>query len=458
MTHHALTTPFGRRTMSLAMAASQIATQHAAADSAVHKWQVFRAICEAREMLGPSDRSLVVLNALLTFLPETVMTPGVNLVVFPSNAQLAARAHGMAPATLRRHLAVLVQTGLIIRRDSPNGKRYARKGREGLIETAYGFDLSPLVARADEFSALAADVAARRRQRQLLRERITIARRDCAKLLETGASHCDVQAWEAFHVRYRQLAASPARSASVELLDQRASSLAALRDDIAAELGKFLKEQKISEKMSGSESQTGRHIQNSDKEILYIEEPPQPSQLNNTPLDKAPSIQLATVLEACPDIQDFAASPINSWRDLHDAAAIARAAMGISPDIWNAFRQQAGDDQAATVIAAILQRRDRISRPGGYLRNLNDRLRAGQFSARPMLLALARKRMGRLKGDSSQDQGQGQGQFPGQTSGQIPGLIPGHGLDGNEARDQMRPRPFASIPPGLTRLQAAACP
>ena len=62
----------------------------------------------------------------------------------------------LSPATLRRHLAVLVECGLIIRRDSPNGKRFARKGRGGQVEQAYGFDLSPLVARAAEFEAMAA--------------------------------------------------------------------------------------------------------------------------------------------------------------------------------------------------------------------------------------------------------------------------------------------------------------
>jgi DNA-binding transcriptional ArsR family regulator len=34
----------------------------------------------------------------------------------------------MAPTTLRRHFATLVDAGLIIRNDGPNGKRYARKG------------------------------------------------------------------------------------------------------------------------------------------------------------------------------------------------------------------------------------------------------------------------------------------------------------------------------------------
>ena len=397
MTHHVLTTPFGRRTMSLAMVASQMATRNTAPESAVNKWQVFRNICEARALLGPSDRALVVLNALLTFLPETMMTPDVNLVVFPSNAQLATRAHGMAPATLRRHLAVLVQTGLVIRRDSPNGKRYARKGRGGEIETAYGFDLAPLAARADEFSELAIHVADERRRRQLLRERITIARRDCAKLLETGANHCAGSLWEDFHARYRQLAASPARSASQNILEQHAHNLDLLRGAIAEKLEKHLQNQGKLEKKSGNESQTERHIHNSDKEICLIEETRSMGSVMEPPRSQSvniqPEIHLATVLDACPDICDYATNPIHDWRDLHQAAAIARAAMGVSPDIWNAFRDRAGEDQAATVIAAILQRRERITRPGGYLRALNNRLETGQFSARPMLMALARERL-----------------------------------------------------------------
>ena len=92
----------------------------------------------------------------------------------------------MAPATLRRHLAALVDGGLIIRRDSPNGKRYARKGRGGDIELAFGFDLSPLVARADEFEVLAEEVRAEERALKLVRERITICRRDIAKMIATG--------------------------------------------------------------------------------------------------------------------------------------------------------------------------------------------------------------------------------------------------------------------------------
>lgn len=104
----------------------------------VHKWQVFRLICEAKATLEVSDRALAVLNALLAFHPDTVLVSGAgDLVVFPSNKALMLRAHGIAASTLRRHLAVLVECGLILRRDSPNGKRFARRGAAGEVEQAF---------------------------------------------------------------------------------------------------------------------------------------------------------------------------------------------------------------------------------------------------------------------------------------------------------------------------------
>ena len=159
MEPHVSTTPFGRRRVSLAHVASQLTAKQRPPDATAHKWVVFRAICEAKERLGLADRALAVLNALLTFHPETALS-GDNLIVFPSNEQLELRAHGMPPSTLRRCLATLVDAGVIIRRDSPNGKRYARRGRGGAIAQAFGFDLSPLAARAAEFEALAEEVRA----------------------------------------------------------------------------------------------------------------------------------------------------------------------------------------------------------------------------------------------------------------------------------------------------------
>src|SRR3954469_13321005 len=125
------TTPFGRRPLSLAMVAAQAAAKGCPDDGTGHKWRIFRSLTEAKHALRVSDRALAVLSALLTFHPETVLMPGTDLIVFPSNRELSLRAHGIAAATLRRALGVLVEAGLVIRRDSPNGKRYARKGQGG---------------------------------------------------------------------------------------------------------------------------------------------------------------------------------------------------------------------------------------------------------------------------------------------------------------------------------------
>jgi replication initiation protein RepC len=110
------------------MVAAQAAAKACPEDATAHKWRVFRNLTEAKDRLGLSDRALAVLSALLTFHPDTALTPGQDLVVFPSNRELSVRAHGPAPATLRRALAQLAGAGLVIRRDSPNGKRYARRG------------------------------------------------------------------------------------------------------------------------------------------------------------------------------------------------------------------------------------------------------------------------------------------------------------------------------------------
>jgi replication initiation protein RepC len=47
-----------------------------------------------------------------------------------------------------------------------------------------------------------------------------------------------------------------------------------------------------------------------------------------------------------------------------------------------------GEEDAAIVIAAILQRSEMITNAGGYLRNLTERAREGKFSVAPMVMAL----------------------------------------------------------------------
>ncbi|MBU3888051.1 plasmid replication protein RepC [Methylosinus sp. KRF6] len=427
------TTPFGRRPLSLAMVASQTATESFAAkpgasETVVHKWRLFRALTEAKEPLGVTERALSVLHALLSFHQETALSlPGNNaqreqmggaaggIVVFPSNRELSIRAHGMAPATLRRHLACLVDAGLIIRRDSPNGKRFARKGQGGAIEDAFGFDLAPLVARAAEIENLAEEVRAENRAITLLREKITLTRRDIVKMIETGLEEGVSGDWDDAHQRYAALSGRYGRGLSRADLEALAGELAGL----AVEIHKLLEAHVKAQNMSGNESQSERHIQNqttnfSDLEPSLREGRGDPSQPNfeqgRGPIELAPEVSsersrttdpkpglraypLGMVLEACPAIVDYGPSgEISSWRDLATAAATVRSALGVSPDAWAQALDVLGEHDASIVIAAILQRGEEIKSAGGYLRVLTEKARAGEFSLGPVLMALLRGR------------------------------------------------------------------
>jgi replication initiation protein RepC len=394
---HIATTPFGRRPLSLAMVAAQQAAKTCPEDAAAHKWRVFRNLTEAKEGLGLSDRALAVLGALLTFHPETALTPGTDLVVFPSNRELSMRAHGPAAATLRRALAQLVETGIVIRRDSPNGKRYARRGQGGQVEQAFGFDLSPLVARAAEFERLADAVRAETRARMLLREEISLHRRDIAKTIAIGIEEELLGPWQAFGEHLRRLGGMPPRSADRSQLEAIAIELRALRLDV----DKCLSENLKSEDSNVNESQSERHQQNSNTETpIESELGFQGSQgqlaAPDTETKRPPqrAFPLGMVLEACPDIADYSRHGITSWRDFMATAGVVRSMLGISPSAWAAACDAMGEEGAAIMVAAILQKGEGIKSPGGYLRNLTERAKAGQFSLGPVLMALLRAKTG----------------------------------------------------------------
>jgi hypothetical protein len=100
---------------------------------------------------------------------------------------------------------------------------------------------------------------------------------------------------------------------------------------------------------------------------------------------------LGMVLQACPDIVDYGkGGEISCWRDLIDAAAIVRSALGVSPDAWAQALDAMGEHDASIVIAAILQRGEDIKSAGGYLRVLTTKAREGAFSLGPVLMALLR--------------------------------------------------------------------
>jgi replication initiation protein RepC len=391
------TAPFGCRTLTLAMVASQANARGCPDDRVVHKWKIFRAITEAKELVNISDRALTVLNALLTCVPETVLTPGKDLIVFPSNMSLSERTHGMAATTLRRHLFALVSGGLIIRKDSPNGKRYARRSSDGTVDQAFGFDLTPIVARAEEFERLAEQVRQDRRLAALARERITILRRDIAKMITIGLEEGVSGDWQRLHRDFVALSGRLPRMITPALVEPLALRLEAL----AIEVGKLLDSHLSEQNMDGNDLHSGAHYQNSNTDPLTELEPrfresrgqtPEQSSATAPRVSRPIAFPLGLILKACPDIADYTRGGISNWNDLVAAAGVVRSALGVSPSAWDEAVEAMGEADAAVTIAAILQRSTEINNAGGYLRGLTTKARAGNYSIGPIVMSLLRRR------------------------------------------------------------------
>jgi replication initiation protein RepC len=389
-----VTTPFGRRPVSLAQVKGQMRTAEFKSGKTADKWKVFRDACEARALLGVQDRALAVLDALLTFYPDNELSEDRGLVVFPSNDQLSVRAHGIAGTTLRRHLAALVDAGLIQRKDSANGKRYARKDETGAIEEAFGFSLAPLLARAEELAHAAQQVAAERKRFRITKEALSICRRDVRKLISAAVEEGAAGDWGHIEEVFLGLTGRIPRTPTIADLQQILEEMEMLREEIINRL----EIQENSENMNSNAVQNERHIQNSNTESSNELEPgfgkgpgPKPSQDIRPTSEPIKAFPLGMVLKACPAINDYGpGGAVESWRDLMSAAIVVRSMLGVSPSAYQDACETLGAHSAAAVMACILERGGHINNAGGYLRDLTRKAQRGEFSLGPMLMALMR--------------------------------------------------------------------
>lgn len=389
-----VTTPFGRRPMTLALVRRQTASADIKPGKVVDKWKVFRDASAAIDLLGIQSNSLAVLDALLTFHPDNELRQDAQLVVFPSNAQLCLRAHSMAGATLRRHLAVLVDAGLIVRKDSANGKRYARKDGKGEIECAYGFDLSPLLARSEELALLAQQVMADRAALRKAKESLTICRRDVRKLITAAMEEGAEGDWQEIEDMYVALVGRIPRVAVLERTAEILDEMQMLREEVINRL----EIQAVTATMSTNDAHIEQHKQNSNTKSITELEPCSRDEKGEKPnLIRQPSNELlkafplGIVLKACPQIVDYGdGGMIENWRGLMKAAVVVRSVLGISPSAYQDACEIMGPENAASAVACILERATMITSAGGYLRDLTKRAARGEFSLGPMIMALVK--------------------------------------------------------------------
>lgn len=371
-------------------------------ETPINKWELLRQLSKAQIGFGITERDLTVLQGLLSFFPDDNLGGNAEMIVFPSNKAICERLNGMPCSTMRRHLGRLVASGLLVRRDSPNGKRYVRK--YGDERVAFGFDLSPLYCRAEEILRAAEAVREAEEKLRRLREVVSLMRRDLSALAEFGEElQPGLGLWDQMRDVSTLISRALRRKLTWEDLLQYQSQLEDLLDAARNTI-----DGPDTEEMITSDVRNEHHYHNSNKDSIDLEPSLEKAGANGgcqdlTPVDqqeasvvtesnKVPKIPLHLVVSSCPALKTFYDGEIRHWHQLYDAASHVRPAMGISPSAWEEAQRCMGPEQASVVVAAILERFSEIRSPGGYLRALAAKAADGAFSCGPMIMALVGKR------------------------------------------------------------------
>jgi hypothetical protein len=98
--------------------------------------------------------SAIRLIEYLVFLTQPNDWSDGNPIAWPSNHTLQS-VLGVGHSQLRNLSRELQENGLVVMCDSTNGRRYGRRDEAGHLIEAYGFDLTPLLERVEEFDRLA---------------------------------------------------------------------------------------------------------------------------------------------------------------------------------------------------------------------------------------------------------------------------------------------------------------
>lgn len=368
----------------------------------INKWELLRELSKAQAAFGVTERDLTVMQGLISFFPDDALGGNAEMVVFPSNKAICERLNGMPCSTMRRHLARLVEAGLLMRRDSPNGKRYVRKHGEERV--AFGFDLSPLYCRTEEIARAAEAVREAEDRVRRLREVVSLMRRDLAALAEFGDEiQPGLGLWDQFRDKAVLTARALRRKLTLEELSAYRADLEALLDH-----ARNVIDGPETEEMNTNGAKLERHHHNSNEESIVLEPASEKGRAAGGTPDietdtlvadveeadtrRVPKLPLHLVIAGCPSLKTFYQGDIRHWHQLFDAACHVRPAMGISASAWEEAQRFMGPEQASIVVVVMLERFADIRSPGGYLRALTSKAAAGEFSCGPMVMALMSRR------------------------------------------------------------------
>ncbi|GAA5266478.1 replication initiation protein RepC [Acidiphilium sp. MT5] len=402
---------------------------------------ILAAFKAAAPYLGLSPRTVHAVDWLFRFTQRQDWEPGSRPVVWPS-AFMQGEALGLSLSQVKALNRHLVELGLLVMKDSPNGKRYGRRNKAGRIIEAYGFDLSPLAVRLKEFRAVAERGRETREEIRQLRRRASIASTGLLQIAATAAEYGVLDpAWQSQAEETQKLAHRLAKSdrladlrAGVSLLEVRQMEarerLEALlpRDANASFSGSYSVEtgpkgpeikphntstnqtfdpsdtviaREKSKSVSGERekpsawdgldkgSVAARH-QNGDTAQAGQARTGGGAERAAPRREKGAKTDSGTIMRMTPDelirlaprLKPYLAKASPAWSDIVDAADWLRHDLGVSKTLWGDACLAMGREQAAIALAIVSTKPEGYFRgsAGGYFHGMVAKARAGDLN------------------------------------------------------------------------------
>jgi len=376
----------GRRLRHAALVARELALD---AGRTVTRKELSAAARDAAKALDLPTTPRVVLSELVACWGEQEWE---RLLVWPSNDYLVGRT-ALTDRAIRKSIRKLVDLGLIVPKDSPNGKRYAVKDLAGEIVDAFGFDLTPVYARRGEWATLLIEQKQLRQAQKQAFDEVTICRRATEEALNALAEHYPDLDRSSLEDDLRALKAkTPARSKAslpADLLDEW--SLLRSRAEQA-----FLNAGNGGTRFRDSYNNNGSPSEPCNKSF------PKKAEAVRSTEQPAEHLSPELILEACPTLGDYG-QPVRDLADIVAAGRYLRASLGAHESAWTEAVEEIGTVRAAIAVIYTLQLYEddvaknggesRIKNPGGYFRALARMVKAGKIDLAVELLAMRRRRM-----------------------------------------------------------------
>lgn len=393
----------------------------------IPKSQAIGACKKVAAAIGLKAPDLLLLDTLAAITQPQDWEEGRRPIVWSSNAFLEEQT-GFSLSALRRHVRRLCEAGVIAMKDSPNGKRWGKRDEDGYIVMAYGFDLGPLAARAEEFEGVYEQLQEERQFCQSLRNKITVMRRTLRAKIDKALESRLRGPWVDLQIEYQAMVDRlPSRPVGSERLLDLVDWFVELVEKVEqAFMDAFewpnesdarqpsqapetvTNDRSSSLKMTPRDVADDTHLQTTNQPYPVnsnslqtkaataepsISEPP-PSvergvdlniEWSTNPVERSSDLHVTTLMASCPRFAKTARTVVGgyvkSWNDIHRAAGRIRAMSGISEDAWNVAQRALGPEVAAAAVALIYDKYSdgEIKSPGGYLRGMVEKAQEGEL-------------------------------------------------------------------------------